>query len=134
MGKYFFFIILITNTFLHFNCSKARENKLPEGQFSLAKGECTSNNSNINICFQKLVTDSRCPDGAVCITQGYAMAEFLYTDGQQSLIFNLSSINWPPFHKDTTINNTKISLINITPYPSIYSRISSPPKVIFEVK
>lgn len=126
-------LILSFATMLMFNkCSKS---KLENGKYTLKTGGCTTEKANRNkVCFQKLITESRCPEGAMCVWQGYAQAEFLFTDGQQSITFRLSTIDGGGLRKDTIINNIKISLIDIIPYPTIHNPSPSPAKAVIEIK
>jgi hypothetical protein len=122
-----FAMILIFN-----KCSKS---KWENGKYTLKAGGCTTGNVNhYKVCFQKLITESRCPEGAMCVWQGYAQAEFLFTDGQQSITFNLATIDGRELRKDTIINNIKVSLIDIIPYPAIHNPSPSPVKAIIEIK
>jgi hypothetical protein len=127
--------ILILSGVIILLFNKCRKSKLENGKYTLKAEGCTSENVNHNkVCFQKLITESRCPEGAMCVWQGYAQAEFLFTDGQQSITFSLATIDGGGLRKDTIINNIKISLIDIIPHPAIHNPSPSPSKAIIEIK
>ena len=67
------------------------------------------------ICLDTVLTDSRCPDGIVCVWAGEAIARFKIEKLNSSPVFIdlLEGIN------DTVINGYKISFINLLPYPKV---------------
>lgn len=80
-------------------------------KFNLAGGR-------VELCFDELISDSRCPVNAMCIWEGAAVAAFTFTEGGRSHRFSLSTSNLPgPEKTDTVIAGYKIKLINIEPYP-----------------
>lgn len=65
--------------------------------------------------------DSRCPQGAVCIWQGFAAAEFNFVgDGNVASTFHLSTYELlPQLRSDTLLQGLRFILTDITPYPGI---------------
>jgi hypothetical protein len=86
------------------------------------------------ICYAKLIADCRCPNGAVCIWQGYAQCEFLISVNGQNKTFRLATLKNILFNTDTIINGTKISLVNVLPYPDITREIDEPSRVILKIE
>ena len=122
--KTFLIIIFITLTAFVNSCSKSGD-KLKEGTVELTLHECESgiiSNDNLKLCFEAVVSDSRCPANAMCIWQGTAVAKFSFTKNKDTHIFDLATINMAlTYHKDTTIAGYKIEFINLSPYPGTFT-------------
>ena len=71
------------------------------------------------ICFDSLVTDSRCPVGGICIWYGYTEIRVSYHESGNIHRFNMSLPNNMPGTavNDTVINGTKIIFTKLDPYP-----------------
>jgi hypothetical protein len=70
------------------------------------------------LCFDSLLTDSRCPCNADCIWRGYAAGKFSFSVDGQTHQLRLAEFAIPPiFHKDTTVAGYKIEFVDLTPYP-----------------
>jgi len=114
--------ILLFTTLTAFvnSCSKSG-NKFREGAIQLKLSECENGNiagDDLKICFNKVVSDSRCPANAVCVWQGAATATFSFTKNNDTHRFDLSTITMKPnYTKDTVIAGYKIEFINLSPYP-----------------
>ena len=114
--------ILLFTTLTAFvnSCSKSG-NKFREGAIELTLSECENGNiagDDLNLCFNKVVSDSRCPANAVCVWQGAATATFSFTKNNDTHRFDLSTITMKPnYTKDTVIAGYKIEFINLSPYP-----------------
>lgn len=73
---------------------------------------------NISICLDSVLQDSRCPKNAVCIWEGMVIVKFSMTLNNQAHSFILSSNKRVSnYATDTTIQNYKISFLNLLPYP-----------------
>lgn len=72
----------------------------------------------LQICFDSLLSDSRCPINAVCVWEGEATVKLsLHANGTEKS-FRLSTFNNPPtFRNDTTISGYKIKLVSVSPFP-----------------
>jgi hypothetical protein len=75
-------------------------------------------NSTINLCFDSVLSDSRCPENVVCIQGGGVTCKFSFSINNQGSHPITLSTEWPG-SKDTTLLGYKIELINLTPYPHI---------------
>ena len=113
-------LLFITLTAFVNSCSKSG-NKFREGTIELKFSDCEKGNiagDDLKLCFDAVVSDSRCPANAVCIWQGAATATFSFTKNKDTHHFNLSTITMKPnFTKDTVIAGYKIEFINLSPYP-----------------
>ena len=102
------------------SCSKSSD-KFSEGSIELKLSECEDGNiagDDLKLCFNAVVSDSRCPANAVCIWQGAATATFSFTKNGNTHRFNLSTITMKPnYTKDTVIAGYKIEFKNLLPYP-----------------
>ena len=124
-----------------FSCKKTsttkEENK--EQNSTIAINTCnlfsTNINSNFSICYDSLVTDSRCPSDVVCVWAGIAIVKLSFTQNNSIVSFKLSSMGgnyFPP--KDTTINGIKIKLIDLIPYPKFSGSNNETRKVVLEIR
>ena len=113
-------LFFITLTAFVNSCSKSG-NKFKEGTIELKLSDCENGNiagDDLKLCFDTVVSDSRCPANAVCIWQGAATASFSFTKNGKTHRFNLSTIKMQPsYTKDTVIAGYKIEFINLSPYP-----------------
>jgi hypothetical protein len=113
-------VLFITLTAFVNSCSKSG-NKFKEGTIELKLSDCEEGSiagDNLKLCFEAVVSDSRCPANAMCIWQGAATATFSFTKNSKPHRFNLSTINMQPnYTKDTVIAGYKIEFINLSPYP-----------------
>ena len=119
--KLFLSILLFTTLTAFVNsCSKSGD-KFKEGIIELKLLDCKDGSiagDNLKLCFDAVVSDSRCPANAVCIWQGAATASFSFTKNGDTYRFKLSTITMKPNHtKDTVIAGYKIEFINLFPYP-----------------
>jgi hypothetical protein len=89
------------------------------GENAVQESRCLTNvkGKDITICFDNLEQDSRCPVNADCIWRGIAVANFTLKNGTQEVKFKLANYTLAPFTNDTTINEVRIILKNVTPYP-----------------
>ncbi len=90
--------------------SLGQEFILPIGQTVLINGE------NLNIKFEAVTADSRCPKGVTCIWAGEAKCQMQLTyNGSTSQVVYTESGGTDGFSKDL-FNNYKVSF-KLTPYP-----------------
>ena len=105
------------------SCSK-KDVELKEGTIEIAVKRCGSGaigSDNIRLCFDSLVADSRCPANAVCVWAGSALAKFSLTKNGESTSFNLATLKYGSYNKDTVIVGYKIEFVNLSPYPGTVS-------------
>lgn len=66
------------------------------------------------LCFDSVLTDSRCPENVICIWGGEAIARFrIVNDSNAPLFIDLHTGTF-----DTIVNDYKISFIDLFPYPN----------------
>jgi hypothetical protein len=75
------------------------------------------------ICFDSLITESRCPNGVACPWIGYASVKLSIKNGtgvtQSFSLSTLAGAHPPTPPNDTTINGYSVKLMNVFPYPDI---------------
>jgi len=76
----------------------------------------------VSICFDSLLTESRCPVYADCIWRGFAAGKFSFSANGETHSVRLSefAVNGL-FSKDTTVAGYKIEFIDLEPYPGTVS-------------
>lgn len=96
-----------------------KKNSTGIGENSVAEGQCLNNvkGRGIAVCFDNLEQDSRCPAKALCIWRGVAVANLKFKNGAKEVTFKLADYAFPGFINDTTIENVRIILKNVSPYP-----------------
>ena len=118
--KLFLYIIPAAIVMMAHSCSK-KDVELKEGTLEIALKRCGSGEiagDNVRLCFDSLISDSRCPANAICIWQGTATARFSLTKNNETKTFVLSTLNQPPTYiKDTILLGYKIEFVNLSPYP-----------------
>ena len=102
------------------SCSK-NDIELREGTVELALKRCCNGDiggNNLRLCFDSLISDSRCPANAVCGWAGTAIAKFSLTNNNETEIFVLSTLDmFPTYTRDTVLMGYKIEFVNLSPYP-----------------
>lgn len=83
-----------------------------------------------SLCFES-VDDSRCPTNAVCVWEGNAAANFVLKSTTGNTPFTLNTNE--SFKRDTILNNLKIELIGVLPYP-ILNKTTNPNEYVVEIK
>jgi len=115
-----FIIYTLVATFVLLSCSKTKE----KDDF-LAITKCkdfTVNTQKVNVCFDNVISDSRCPTGGICIWEGCGVVALKITIGAELHTIQLSTLQRGVLQfpsNDTTINNVKIELQDLTPYPCV---------------
>lgn len=87
----------------------------------LKYGKCITTFGQATLCFDSLINDSRCPEGAICCWEGNAEIRM-----KLSIIgigYQFAELNTNVLPTDTTIDHLNIALISLTPYPSINKTI-----------
>jgi hypothetical protein len=115
-------IICCSFTLVLLSCKKDK-NIVPDEPDAVRLYNCSEKNRKVEpyICFDSLITDSRCPKDAVCIWAGYAMIKVSFHENNNTHVFNMVSpfVN-PVFGgvNDTIINGYRIVFAGLSPYPS----------------
>jgi hypothetical protein len=137
--KYLAIIILVM---FFFSCKKTNttteESKVQNTTIAVNTCHSFSTNSNFSICYDSLLTESRCPSDVVCFWQGVAVVKLTFTQNNSNVLFKLSTLGslgshyFPP--KDTTINGVNIKLLDVQPYPKFIGSNNEIKKVILSIK
>lgn len=117
--KLFLYIIPVSIVVMAHSCSK-KDVELKEGMIEIAVKRCGSGaigGDNVRLCFDSVITDSRCPANAVCVWAGSALARFSLTKNGESTSFHLATLKYGSYNKDTVLFGYKIEFVNLSPYP-----------------
>ena len=101
-------------------CAKPHVTESDENGFEVTLYHCGSfiPNSEVRICFDSLLSDSRCPIGMDCVWMGVGVGKFSLSTNGATYPFKLATTAMPYFGpKDTIVAGYKIELINLSPYP-----------------
>jgi hypothetical protein len=118
------------------SCSK-KDIQLKEGKIEIAVRRCGSGDiggDTIRLCFDSLISDSRCPANAICVWAGSALAKFSLTKNGESTSFNLATLKYGSYNKDTVIMGYKIEFVNLSPYPGTVSTPVPADRIKAEIK
>ena len=106
-----FFTLIMAATIGIISCKKESVN---DGKYTIKVNECTTAaGENFTVCFDSLITDSRCPIDAICVWEGFALAKFSLHQNGNVIPFSLATRTFHQYLQDTTINQVKIYLQNI---------------------
>lgn len=84
-------------------------------QVFLGYKQCMSDNENqVTVCFDSVLTDSRCPEDVVCIWEGEAIARFTLNFKSGSPVI----LDLKPNTLDTLVNGYRFSFVELLPYPN----------------
>lgn len=100
---------------VHVYGKEAERIDLSEGQQKILK------EYPLQIKFNRIVEESRCPKGVDCIWAGVAVAEIEITEkAAKPIILNLATTDMQTrgYQKSTNLNGYTIALQDITPYPT----------------
>lgn len=88
----------------------------------LSYGSCLYNQEGqFYICFDSVIGDSRCPEGAMCFWAGVANVRFKYEKlNSKPVFFDLYTMGGSP--RDSIVDGYKFSFIDLKPYPKISNR------------
>lgn len=112
--KFFFAFALLLSIW---SCSKSLETD----ELIIPVASCVTkqyDTGTVQVCFDSLLEDSRCPIMADCVWQGVAKARFFVTINGQQHTMLLSTLDMAPlYNNDTLIAGYHFQLVNIFPYP-----------------
>ena len=135
--KLFLFIVPAVMILMANSCSKS-DIELREGTVEITLKRCGNGDvagNNLKLCFDSLLSDSRCPANAMCIWQGTATAKFSFTKDNETKTFVLSTLDMPPtYTKDTVLMGYKIEFVNLSPYPGTVPQPVPADKIKAELK
>lgn len=94
-----------------------------DGDISVALDTCSESRAGVYICLDKVITDSRCPEGAVCVWSGEAVVRVRFHEAKSEHTFNMSLYGTPVYGypTDTAIGGYKIVFKDLKPHPAIPS-------------
>lgn len=83
--------------------------------------KCSESLPGVSICFDSLITDSCCPEGATCIWAGTAVIKVTFRENGNQHQFNLAPSKYahPYLRSDTVINHYKVEFIDLYPKPPL---------------
>ncbi len=134
--KLFLYLIPVAVVVMAHSCSK-KDVKLREGTIELALRKCGNGDigsDNLRLCFDSLIADSRCPANAICVWAGSALAHFSFTKNGESTSFNLATLKYGSYNKDTVLLGYKIEFVNLSPYPGTVPAPVPADKIKAEIK
>lgn len=100
-------------------CNKQYFPKLEDGQVAVSIGHCSPAGNEFRICFDSLITDSRCPRDVQCVWAGQAIIRVSFYENDRSHQFNmlLGGRAGAADPGDTTIAGYHIVFEDLKPYP-----------------
>jgi hypothetical protein len=114
-------ILLLLLAILIYSCSSYKNNLIIQYDLNsdkniiLNNGKCLEiTDTAYKICL-KSIKDSRCPTGVNCIWEGDAVVLFNFQSKTEKKSFELHTAR--NLKQDIIINNLRIKLINVFPYP-----------------
>lgn len=125
--KSFCWLVLITGITFFTSCKK---NNVETGnKKSVTLYNCTVKTNEPYICFDSLITDSRCPKEVECIWQGTAIIKIRFheTGNTHSILMSLKGFPGLGYISDTAINGYQIIFTDLKPYPDI--NVPAPEKI-----
>jgi hypothetical protein len=103
------------------SCEKQADRE--ERMLNVTLHHCVDNifsDNAVSLCFDSIISDSRCPSNAMCVWQGAATARFTFTNHNETHVLQLSTINaGSDFRKDTVVAGYKIEFLDLSPYPGL---------------
>jgi hypothetical protein len=119
-NKSLFGLMLLTAMIILWGCKKYAVKAIDEN--SIALYDCSPETTAPYICFDSLITDSRCPEGGECFWRGNATIKVSFHERGNVHTFKmgLKGYPWMGFPPDTTISGYKIEFIDLTPYPNYF--------------
>ena len=77
----------------------------------------TSVSNELSITMDAILSDSRCPEGAICIWEGNAMVRYMISRNNQCDTIILNTHGSDGFPSDTALHSLTFNLQDVTPYP-----------------
>jgi hypothetical protein len=82
------------------------------------------NNNNLEITFEEVIEDSRCPKGVECVQEGIVVCRMLITEGKTSYGIDLAQTGLTTGYTQETYRNYRFTF-KVEPYPEPGKDISS---------
>lgn len=118
---FYYWLAFFTGIIILAGCKKD-EIKTTDGK-AVTLYNCAAKTIEPYICFDSLITDSRCPRGAECIWQGTALIKVSFHEKGNIHKFKMSLEGFPGlgYPSDTTIDGYHIIFTDLKPHPDINS-------------
>jgi hypothetical protein len=95
-----------------------------ETSLNIQLNDCATtifSDNGLQLCFDSILEDSRCPTNAFCIWQGSAICHFSFKKNNKTYPIVLSTLSLTgSYSKDTTVSGYKIEFIDLLPYPVLH--------------
>ncbi len=130
MKTFLFSCVLILLTF--FSCKK--EQASIGGGYDLEEGFTVSfGERQVEIQFDKVLADSRCPIGSICAQAGQATIQLVISDNGEETFLELASVDPENKIKEirTSLGSYKIEFIDLYPYPVLNQPLESVYSMVF---
>lgn len=131
----FYLLVFVTGLYFLSGCGKPETGVGPNKTVQLYS--CSPKIGDAYICFDSLITDSRCPKGATCVWEGAAVIKVSFHETGDTHNFRMSlegfrSMGAPA---DTTINGYRIIFTGLEPYRDINHPVpeNTPVKATFSI-
>lgn len=121
-------IILIAFSAFLTACEKSVD---PETSLDIRLHDCAGtifSGDDTHLCFDSVISDSRCPANLVCIWQGMAEVQLTLIKHSNTHVFKLA------LSSDTTLAGYKIELLELNPYPGLPPTIPPSNEIRAKVK
>jgi hypothetical protein len=110
----------VSYLFFSYSCKKVDNNQYQNKTIGIKNCNSISQVQFPVICFDSLITESRCPKGVACPFIGFAAVKLSIKNGAGLMqSFSLSTLSGAYSPNDTTINGYNIKLVNVFPYPDV---------------
>lgn len=118
---YLFSLFIIGFGCLLSNCTRDNPVDTLGGNVSVELYKCSSGAAKPVLCFDSLIEDSRCPEGAVCFWEGRAVVKVRFISEGEEHQFNMAIPDFrnADFPNDTTINGYQIIFKDLIPRPTV---------------
>ena len=109
-------------------CTKNKTEAADPSKVTLNNCSKAAVNTSAYICFDSVVSESRCPIGVVCFWAGYVMIKTSFHENGNTHSFRMMIpyINGLGAVNDTTINGYRIVFKDLTPYPDMTKPVPVP--------
>lgn len=118
-NKFLCLLVLFAGIMFFTKCKKTH--LVTVNNRSVALHDCTEMSIEPYICFDSLLTDSRCPTGAECFWQGTALIKISFHEKGNVHKFIMSLKHYPGlgYPSDTTIDGYNLIFTDLKSYPDI---------------
>lgn len=125
MNKPLFFCCLFVSVTFLFGCSQKNMFKLGQTVSLKAREEayCDDCNKDVKVFFDKIMEDSRCPEGTTCIWEGKAVVRLMVDIGKPQIV-ELMLNGKDKEGTSKTIDDYMVTFQALKPYPKYGEKIN----------